>query len=99
MTKMKKYAERIDDEVEDAKHYAEKYIECKAMGRTDRANHYHSMAEDELKHASWLHEMAAADVAELEKVYRPIEEMQRKWEETHECYAEKAAWVRKMLEM
>lgn len=99
MTKIRKYAERIDDELEDAKRYAEKYVECKAKGNTDGAGKYHAMAEDELKHAAWLHEMAAAEITELEKVFRPTEEMQHKWDESHTRYVECAAWIRRMLEM
>ena len=99
MTKIRKFIERIDDELEDAKHYAEKYIECKAKGNSDRAAKYHAMAEDELKHAAWLHEMTAGEIAELDKVFRPTEELQRRWDDSNARYVERAAWVRRMLEM
>lgn len=99
MTKIRKFIERIDDELDDARNYAEKYIECKARGKTDSAGKYHTMSEDELKHAAWLHEMAAAETAEIEKVFRPTEEMQSRWDESHRRYVEKAAWIRRMLEM
>lgn len=60
---------------------------------------YHAMAEDELKHAAWLHEMTAGEITELDKVFRPTEEMQRSWDDSHARYVERAAWVRRMLEM
>lgn len=99
MTKIRKFIERVDDELEDAKHYAEKYIECKAKGNSDRASKYHAMAEDELKHAAWLHEMTAGEITELDKVFRPTEELQRRWDDSNARYVERAAWVRRMLEM
>lgn len=96
---VRKFMERIDDELADAKHYAEKYIECKAKGHGDAAGKYHAMAEDELKHAGWLHEMAAAEVGELDRVFRPTEDMRRAWEECSARYADRAAWVKQMLAM
>ena len=60
MTIIRKFIDRVDEELDDAQHYAEKYIECKARDLGDTAGKYHAMSEDELKHAGWLHEMAAA---------------------------------------
>lgn len=99
MTIIKEYAERIRDEVCDAKDYAEKYIEYKARGNMAWANRYKEMAGDELKHANYLHDMAAQQIEELGKIYQPTAEMTEKWDASHKGYAEKSAWVRMMLSM
>ena len=99
MTIIRKFIDRVDEELDDAQHYAEKYIECKAKGHGDAAGKYHAMSEDELKHAGWLHEMAAAEIGELDKVFRPTEDQRRTWEQSNARYADSAAWVKQMLAM
>ena len=63
------------------------------------ANHFHEMAQDELKHASFLHEMATKSADELSKVFVPPEEMLEKWRKAHTKYVESAAWIKQMLAM
>ena len=46
--------EDLEEEVDGAREYAEKYIECKAKGNTARATKYKEMAMDELKHAGYI---------------------------------------------
>lgn len=99
MTKIKHYVEHIDDEICGAKEYAEKYIECKAKGNTSNANKYKEMANDELKHATYLHDIATQEIEELNKVFQPTVEMQEKWDKSHKEYVEKVAWIKQMLAM
>jgi hypothetical protein len=99
MKLIKAYVDRMVEEVEDAKTYAECYIEQKAKGNMAEANKYREMSGDELKHASYIHEFAVKDIAELEKVYTPPVEMLDKWDHAHKEYVERAAWVRQMLSM
>lgn len=104
MTKIKKYVEKIEDELEGAKEYAEKYIEYKAMGNMSRdnmsrANKYKELANTELQHAMTIHQFSVEDVEELKKVYTPPVEMEKKWEESHKEYVEKSAWIKQMLAM
>ena len=49
MKKIQDYVNRIDEELSDAKEYAEKYVECKAEGKDSNSRKYKEMAEDELK--------------------------------------------------
>ena len=70
MTKIKKLMEHIADELSDAKEYAEKYIECKASEKSTPAARYKEMAEDELKHARYIHDMAMQEIEALEKCSR-----------------------------
>ena len=63
------------------------------------ANKYREMSGDELKHASYIHDFATKDIAELEKVYSPPVEMLDKWNHAHKEYVERVAWVRQMLSM
>ena len=99
MTKVKKLAEHIADELSDAKEYAEKYIECKAAEKSTPAARYKEMAEDELKHARYIHDMATQEIEALEKVFTPPENMREAWEKSHREYVERAAWIKQMLAM
>ena len=97
MTKIKKLVEHIEEELCDAKDYAEKYVEYKAKGNTQWANRYKEMANDELKHATYLHDKVTADIEELSKVYTPPTKMMEEWEKDHKKYVEKSAWIKQML--
>lgn len=99
MTKIKQYVEHIDDEICGAKEYAEKYVESKAKGNSTWANKYKEMANDELKHATYLHDIATQEIEELNKVFQPTVEMQEKWDKSHKEYVEHVAWIRQMLNM
>lgn len=99
MKSIKEYVELLDEEIEGAKDYAEKYVGCKAKGNMHRANRFKEMAEDELKHSSYIHEMAVQDIEELRRVYTPPIEMQEKWDKAHKEYVERVAWVKQMLSL
>lgn len=99
MRTIKNYIDSIEDELESAKDYAEKALEEKARGNTAISNRYKEMAQDELKHGSFLHEMATKSADELSKVFTPPEEMLEKWRKAHADYVEKAAWVKQMLSL
>jgi hypothetical protein len=94
---IKKFVEAIEEEVESAKCYAEKYVEAKARGDIGKANRYKEMAGDEIKHAMYIHEWAVADIEMLSKIYTPPVEMQDKWDRSHKEFVEKIAWVKQML--
>lgn len=97
MRKIKAYVDKIDEELCGAKDYAECYVEMKAKGNMNVANKYKEMANDELKHAIYIHDIAVAEIEELNKVYTPTEEMQEKWDKSHKHYVEKTAWIKQML--
>jgi hypothetical protein len=97
MTKIKEYAESIEEELEDAKNYAEKYVEHKVRDDMQGASRYKEMANDELKHATYLHEMVTKEINQISKVYAPPQDMYEKWEKAHKKYVEEVAWVKQML--
>lgn len=99
MKAIKHYVDLINEEIEAAKEYAEKYVECKAKGHTNRAMKYKEMTEDELKHTGYIHDMGEQDIEELKKVFIPPAEMQEMWDKSHKEYVERVAWIRQMLEM
>lgn len=99
MTKIKRYVECIDEELADAKDYAEKYIECKAMDNMSKANKYKEMAFDELKHANYIHDFAVGDIELIAKINPPTVEMEDAWNHSHKEYVERTAWIRQMLQM
>ena len=94
---IKKYVEHIEEEIEGAKEYAERYVEYKAKGDMQTASKFKAMAEDELHHASIIHEQAVKEIDQLSKVITPPAEMMEKWQHEHAEYVENAAWVRQML--
>jgi Na+-translocating ferredoxin:NAD+ oxidoreductase RnfC subunit len=94
-----KMLEQLEDEVEGARDYAEKYVECKARGNMSRANRYKEMAHDELKHATFLKEMDIADIDELKKVYPMTDEEQSLWEHGHKHVNDQMAMVMHILSM
>ena len=71
MTKIKKLADEMKDELCSAKEYAEEYLSFKAEENTTWANRYKEMANDELKHANYIHERAVTEIEELREVYTP----------------------------
>lgn len=99
MKSIKNYVDAIDDEIEGAKEYAEKYVECKAKGDMQSANRYKEMATDELKHATYEHEWAVNEIERISKIYTAPVEMQEAWEKSHKEYVEKVAWIKQMLAM
>lgn len=99
MTRIKKLADEIMDELDSAKEYAEEYLTYKAKNSGTWANRYKEMATDELKHADYIHERAVMEIDELKNVYTPPQEMLEKWSADHKKYIEKAAWIRQMLTM
>lgn len=99
MTKIKRYVDGMKDELCGAKDYAESYIECKAAGNMDRAKIYYQMAQDELKHADNLHNIAVQEINALKEAIEPPESMLDKWRDAHGYFVEKAAWVKQMLSL
>ena len=99
MKRIGKFVKMIDDELEGANCYAEKYIEYKADGKTEWADKFSNMANNELGHADMIHEIAMEEIDKLNRVFTPPADMQEKWEKAHIDYVNKAAWVRQMLAM
>lgn len=97
MKLIKNYVDHMIEELEGAKDYAEKYVECKANGNMAHANKYKEMAQQELNHAMNIHSFATEAVDKLSNIYTPPVDMQDKWEHAHKEYVEKAAWIKQML--
>ena len=99
---MKKIADLIDcidEEIEGAKHYAECYLDKKARNDSQWAQRFKEMSNDELKHATYIHDLAVEEIEILNRVFTPTEEMQKVWDESHKRYVEKVAWIKQMLLM
>ena len=99
MRSIKKFVDAIDEELESAKEYAEQYVEHKAKNDMQTATRYKEMANDELKHANYIHEWAVKEIQELSKVYTAPVEMQEAWDKSHKMYVEQVAWIKQMLAM
>ena len=99
MERIKDLADEIMDELDSAKEYAEEYLMFKAKDDGTWANRYREMAQDELKHAGYLHERVVDEIDLLQKTYTPPQDMMDKWNADHKKYIEKAAWIKQMLAM
>ena len=99
MTRIKDLADEIKEELHSAKNYAEEYLTFKAEGNNTWANRYKEMAQEELKHAGYIHDRVVVDIEDLRKIYTPPQDMLDKWDADHKKYIEKAAWIRQMLTM
>lgn len=98
MQKIKDLAEHIKEELCDAQHYAEDYIDKKVNGETSMASKYKEMATEELKHAGYLHDYVVEEIKKIQAAgVKPPAEMLDKWESEHRQYVDKAAWVKQML--
>lgn len=91
--------EHLEEEIEGAREYAERYVECKARGNMTRANKYKEMASDELKHAEYVRDFALADVESLSHVYSMREEEKEKWDKAMRSAHEHMALTKHMLLM
>ena len=99
MTRIKNLADQIKEELESAKNYSEEALYYKSKGNSEWYSRYKTMAEQELVHASYLHDRVVSEIEQLKAVMTPPEEMLDKWEHEHREYIEKAAWVKQMLAM
>jgi septation ring formation regulator EzrA len=99
MKMLEKMLDHLEDEIDGAREYAEKYIECKARGNVSRATRYKEMAHDELKHATFLKEMDVADVSELKRTYHMTEEEQSAWDHGQKRLTDQMALVMHILSM
>lgn len=99
MRKIQKYVKQIDEELCGAKNYAECYVEYKAKGDSTWASRFKEMANDELRHAMFIHDLATQEIAQLNTVFTAPVEMQEAWDKSHVEYVEKEAWIKQMLAM
>ena len=99
MKRIKDLADEIKDELHSAKEYAQEYLTYKAKDEGTWANRYKEMAQEELKHAVYIHDRVVVEIEELRNVYTPPQDMLDKWDADHKKYIEKAAWIRQMLAM
>lgn len=99
MKAIQRYVDLMTEEIESAKDYAESYLSCKSKGNTKWSTRFHDMAEDELRHANFIHEKAVEEITELKRVYTPPVEMEEVWEKSHKAFVEKCAWIMQMLSM
>lgn len=99
MTYIKDLADKISDELCDAKGYAESYVESKVKGNGQQAQRFKEMASDELKHAGYIHEMAVQEIETLQKSITPPENMRERWQKAHVKYVDDSAWIKQMLAM
>lgn len=97
MKMIEKMLHCLEEEIEGAETYAEKYIENKARGTMHKAARYKEMALDELKHAEFLRDFDIADVDALKSVYTMTDEEEHAWEHGLKRSTEKMAMVKLML--
>ncbi len=97
MDRLKMYADEICEELEGAKSYAECYVDSKIVGNSTQVTRYKEMATDELKHASYLHDMLIQYMDETKKAIQVPKEMQDIWKECNGNFVYKTAVIKQML--
>lgn len=98
MVIIKTISKRIKEEIHDAEWYARSALEEKDQ-HTTLANLYHRLAEEELGHASMLHDEAVAMIRKIstEKEVPPV--MRELWSWQHGEIVEEEAEVRRLIDM
>lgn len=97
MEKIKSLAKNIEEEICDAKKYAELAIDNKADDPS-LADLYINLAKEEMEHAARLHDVVVGAVEKYRKVNGdPPERMLGRYEYMHEHYVNKAAEVKGMI--
>ena len=91
--------EELEEEVEGARAYAEKYIECKALNNMARAAKYKEMAQDELKHAGFVRGFAMEDADGIKRVHNLTEEESNHWQHAHKKINDEIAMIHHLLSM
>lgn len=91
--------EKIEEEIESAKDYAEMALDKKARGESEWYSRFKEMSNQEILHSTYLHDYALEQIEILGRVFIPNQEMQRAWDASHKYYVEKIAWIKQMLSM
>ena len=99
MRKIKELVERIDDELNSAEEYAEKFIEYKADGESSMAAKFQDMATQEMNHATTMHDIAVKEIEKVSAVFNAPAEMREKWDKSHSEYIQRAARIKSMINM
>ncbi len=97
MERIKRIADQIHRELCCAEYYAECHIQAKADGDYAWAEKVKLMAEDEVRHATVLHDRAVAEIEKLEEHYNPTSEMKDGWDKAHREYIRKHEWIEELL--
>lgn len=99
MKAIKEIVEDIRDELDGAKHYAEKAVRMRDTDMT-AANTYAEMARQELGHADKLHGMAVKLINEQRAAgVTPPASMQVVWDWEHERMIDQTARIKALLDM
>ena len=98
MKKIKDMVEHLKDELCDAQTYAENYVDKKVMGDTQSASKFKEMSTDELKHATYIHDMVIEEIKKIQAAgITPPADMEEQWSLEHKKYVEQYAWIKQML--
>lgn len=99
MRKILEFIDKIDDELCSAKDYAEAYVQFKVEGNQIWSMKFKSMSEDNLAHASTIHELAILNLDKIKAACNMPTAMQEIWDKAHSKYVDQVAWIKQMLEM
>lgn len=97
MREIKELAENMKEELDGAEKYAKMYLTYKNENQS-HAKKLYEMAEDELKHAMYLHEIAIAKIKSVQSKEVDVPDfMMMLWEDEHKRYIDNMTKVKIML--
>lgn len=99
MREIKELSDEMKEELEGAKCYAKLYVNYKSSNPS-LAKKYYEMANDELKHANYLHEMAVEKINKVKEENLSFPEyMEMIWKDKHDAYIDEMANIKVILAM
>lgn len=88
----------LDNELESAKEYAERFIMLKA-NNDDLAEKFKTMAEDELHHSSIIYAYTIRELDRVEAVFTLSAMLSEIWEKKRKKYIEESAFIKQMISL
>lgn len=99
MREVGEFIDLMEEELEDAKEYAERYISYKVSNDSDRAEQFKQMCKNDLEHSLVLYKIANEEIMRLKRCCSIPSVMSNVWDKKNTKFIEKAAWIKQMLTM
>lgn len=99
MRKILEYLEKINDELFDAREYAEIYLQMRVEDKEELAMKFKTMSEEELTHASIMRDLVIQNMKKIKMVYNPPAEFEENLTKSDANFDKKMAQINQLLSM